>query len=376
MKKISTVCVLGTRPEAIKMAPIVKELKNRPDRFATTVLATGQHREMLDQVLMLFGIKPDHDLDIMAHGQDLFDITTRTLSGIKQVFVSEKPDLVIVQGDTTTTFAAALAGFYVKACVAHVESGLRTYDKYHPYPEEMNRRMTTAVTDLHFAPTETAKNNLLAENIPGDKIFVTGNTVIDAMLSIADRDYVFTDNILSRVDFSKRRMVLVTAHRRENWGEPMNGICRAVKELVDRFDDIEVVFSMHLNPLVRTTVENILGGLDRVRLITPLDYEPFIQLMNKAYLILSDSGGVQEEAPSLGTPVLVLREVTERPEGIEAGTARLVGHDFDIIVETAGRLLEDEAEYDKMAKAHNPYGDGHAAKRIIDILDEQLGPRR
>lgn len=373
MKKHSVICVFGTRPEAIKMAPIILELKKRPEQFSTKVLVTAQHREMLDQVLKLFNIKPDHDLDIMAHGQDLFDITQRSLAGFKQMFSTDKPDIVIVQGDTTTTFAAALAGFYVKASVAHVEAGLRTYDKYHPYPEEMNRRMTTALTDWHFAPTQTAKDNLLAENIQAGKIFVTGNTVIDAMLRVTRDDYEFDDEMLRGIDFTRRRVILVTAHRRENWGEPMRRICEAVKILLERFSDIEFVFSMHLNPVVRETVEEMLGRLERVHLTIPMDYEPFVQLINRSYLILSDSGGIQEEAPALGKPVLVLREVTERPEGIAAGTAKLVGRDATRIVETAADLLSDTQAYENMAKAHNPYGDGTAAKQIVEILERVAG---
>lgn len=371
MNNITAACVFGTRPEAIKMAPVVLELLSRPQIFTTRLLVSAQHREMLDQVLDLFRITPDHDLDIMTHGQDLFDITVRTLQGIKQVFTAEPPDIVIVQGDTTTTFAAALAGFYVKAKVAHVEAGLRTHDRYQPYPEEMNRRMTTSLADFNFAPTQTAHDNLIRENVPHKSVYMTGNTVIDALLTVAGRAYDFSVSPLAGVDWS-RRVVLVTAHRRENWGEPMRRICAAVRTILERVDDIEVVFSMHMNPLVRTTVEKVLGGQPHVHLVEPLDYEPFVQLMKRSYLILSDSGGVQEEAPSLGKPVLVLREVTERPEGLEAGTTMLVGRDEDRISAAAVQLLSDTRAYEKMATAHNPYGDGQAAKRIVDIIEAEM----
>jgi len=367
MLKVLT--VFGTRPEAIKMAPVVKELERRPESFISRVAVTAQHREMLDQVLDLFGIRPDHDLDIMKPGQDLFDITTRALLGLKPILETEQPDVLIVQGDTTTTFVAALAAFYSKVKVGHVEAGLRSFDKYHPFPEEINRSLTTVIADYHFAPTTTAKENLLRAGIPEAHIFVTGNTVIDALVQTVRDGYTFTQPDLEPVDFAGKRIILVTAHRRENWGEPLRRICRAIRGIVESNPDVEVVFSMHLNPLVQQTAKDILGDVDRVHLIKPLDYEPFVQLINRSYLILTDSGGIQEEAPSLGKPVLVLREVTERPEGVEAGTVRVVGRDTGRIVEAAQLLLSDKEEYNKMARAVNPYGDGHASERIADVLE-------
>ncbi|MHB0977114.1 MAG: non-hydrolyzing UDP-N-acetylglucosamine 2-epimerase [Candidatus Aquicultorales bacterium] len=370
MKPIRVLSCFGTRPEAIKMAPVVKELERRPE-FDSRVVVTAQHREMLDQVLDLFAIKPDHDLDIMTTGQSLFDITTKALSGLGPIIEEETPDVLVVQGDTTTTFVAALGAFYHKIPVGHVEAGLRTYDKHHPFPEEINRRLTTALADFHFAPTETSKANLLAEDVPEERIFVTGNTVIDAMLAVVREDYVFGHDVLDAVTKGERPVVLVTAHRRENWGEPLEDICRAVKNLSET-QAIDVVFSVHRNPKVREVVDRVLNGSDRVHLIDPLDYEPFVQLINKAHLILTDSGGIQEEAPSLGKPVLVLREVTERPEGVEAGTVKVVGRNAERIIEEAGRLLSDADAYNLMAKAVNPYGDGHASERIADILLEKL----
>ncbi len=351
------------------MAPVVKELESRPDKFKSVVAVTAQHREMLDQVLNLFDIKPDYDLGIMTHGQGLFDITTKALLGLKPVLEEVRPDVLLVQGDTTTTFIASLAAFYLKVPIGHVEAGLRSFDKYHPFPEEINRAMTTVIADYHFAPTETARQNLLASAVPDERIHVTGNTVIDALIQTVKPNYVFTQPELKTVDFEGKRIILVTAHRRENWGEPMQRICRAIKEIADKNNDVEVIFSVHLNPVVQQTVRKILGGIDRVRLIKPLDYEPFVQLINKSYLCLTDSGGIQEEAPSLGKPVLVLREVTERPEGIEAGTVRLVGRDTKRIVSQVQHLLDDGEEYSRMARAINPYGDGQAGKRIAGILE-------
>ena len=360
--------VFGTRPEAIKMAPVVKELERRPDKFKSVVAVTAQHREMLDQVLNLFAIRPDYDLDIMKPGQDLFDITTRALMGLKPILEQEEPDVLLVQGDTTTTFVAALAAFYFKIKVGHVEAGLRSFDKYHPFPEEINRSLTTAIADYHFAPTKTARENLLKAGISEAGIHVTGNTVIDALVQTVKPEYTFAQPDLQPVDFAKKRIILVTAHRRENWGEPLRQICRAIREIVEAVDDVEVVFSVHLNPVVRQTANEILGDVGRIHLIQPLDYEPFVQLINKAHLILTDSGGIQEEAPSLGKPVLVLREVTERPEGVEAGTVRVVGRDTQQIIHTALLLLNNSGEYEKMARSVNPYGDGHAGERIADVL--------
>jgi UDP-N-acetylglucosamine 2-epimerase (non-hydrolysing) len=366
---IKVLTVFGTRPEAIKMAPVVKELGRRADTFKSVVAVTAQHREMLDQVLDLFNITPDYDLDIMRAGQDLFDITSRALLGLKPVIESEQPDILLVQGDTTTTFVAALAAFYNKVKVGHIEAGLRSFDKYHPFPEEINRSLTTVIADYHFAPTEQSAQNLIACNIPKENIYITGNTVIDALLQTVRPDYEFTQPELKEIDFDNRRVILVTSHRRENWGEPLKQICTAIRDIVERNADVEVAFAVHLNPLVQQTAREVLGEVERVHLIKPLDYEPFVQLISKSYLILTDSGGIQEEAPSLGKPVLVLREVTERPEGVEAGTVRVVGRDRADIVNEAQILLNDKEEYNRMARSVNPYGDGHASERIATILE-------
>jgi UDP-N-acetylglucosamine 2-epimerase (non-hydrolysing) len=370
MRRCKVVTVFGTRPEAIKLAPVLKALEKQ--KFDSVVVVTAQHREMLDQVLNLFSIEPNYDLDIMQPAQELFDITEKALNGLKPILEKEKPQILLVQGDTTTTFAAALAAFYLKIEIGHIEAGLRTFDKYHPFPEEINRQLTSRLVDFHFAPTEIAKENLLKEGIPAEKIYVTGNTVIDALLATVKDDYSFSDSTLSKIDFENRKLILVTAHRRENWGDPLKNICLSIKKLVETHLDIEIVFSVHLNPQVQQAAESILANVERVHLVNPLEYEPFVQFMNKSYLILTDSGGIQEEAPSLGKPVLVLREVTERPEVIAAGTAKLVGTDVDKIVETTSLLLKDENVYNKMARATNPYGDGHASERIIKILEQQL----
>jgi len=357
--------VFGTRPEAIKMAPVIKELQKVPD-INTVVTVTAQHREMLDQVLRLFEIQPDHDLNLMENQQDLFSITTGALNGLKEVLEAEKPDLVIVHGDTTTTLAASLAAFYMRIPVAHVEAGLRTRNKYSPYPEEMNRTLTGRLAELHFAPTDTSRENLLAEATAEFKIWVTGNTVIDALLSIIRDDYEFGPEFAG-IDMTKR-MLLVTTHRRENWGERMREIYRALLELVEEFPDIAVVFPVHRNPIVRSIAEEMLSGHPRIHLLDPLDYEPFAHLMNKSYLVITDSGGLQEEAPALGKPVLVLRDTTERPEAVIAGTVKLVGTNRRKIYEETKKLLSDPREYDKMARAINPYGDGKAARRIVREL--------
>lgn len=370
--KHKVLTVFGTRPDAIKMAPVVKEFEGRKERFDLKVVVTGQHREMLDQVLSIFEITPDYDLAIMRQGQTLAGITTRALDGLDKIFAQEKPAAVLAQGDTTTTFAAALASFYHTAVFGHVEAGLRTGNRYDPFPEEMNRLLTTRLTTLHFPPTQESADNLLAERVPAETVIVTGNTVIDALLSTAAKEYTPADPELARVLGADGRMALVTAHRRENWGEPMARICRAIAEIVDRFQDLRVVFPMHKNPVVRDTVIAILGGKERVSLIEPPDYAPFVKLEQKATLILTDSGGVQEEAPSLGKPVLVMRETTERPEGVAAGTAKLVGTDTQTIVAEASRLLTDQAAYDSMARAVSPYGDGRAAKRIVDAMERYL----
>ena len=365
MLKVMT--VFGTRPEAIKMAPVVLELA-RQDGLSPIVAVTAQHREMLDQVLKLFAITPDYDLDIMAKGQTLFDITEKAMKGLDGVLSEEKPDIVLVHGDTTTTFAGALAAYYHQITVGHVEAGLRTYDKYSPFPEEMNRKLTGAIADLHFAPTDTSRRNLVAENVPSDKIFVTGNTVIDALYHTVNENFVFEDELLRNVDYKQKRIILVTTHRRENLGAPMRHVYQALRELTENFADVEVVFPVHKNPKVREAVNEELGNIPKIHLIDPLDYEPFANLMDRAHLILTDSGGVQEEAPALGKPVLVLRNTTERPEAVAAGTVKLVGTDRDRVYNEAARLLSEEAEYKRMAAACNPYGDGRAAGRIVQAI--------
>ena len=374
-KKIKVMTVFGTRPEAIKMAPVVLELAKHPEEITPVVAVTAQHREMLDQVLRLFRIVPDYDLDIMSEGQTLFDITARALKGLDEVMTKEAPNLVLVHGDTTTTFAGALAAYYHQIAVGHVEAGLRTYDKYSPFPEEMNRHLTGAIADLHFAPTATSASNLRAEHVPEENIFITGNTVIDALHHTVQDEFGFADAALSGIDYGNRRVVLVTTHRRENLGEPMRHVYKALKRLVGEFPDIEVVFPVHRNPKVREVVNEVLGDAERVHLIEPLDYEPFANLMHRSTLILTDSGGVQEEAPALGKPVLVLRGTTERPEAVEAGTVRLVGTEEERVYEEARRLLSDEKEYARMAEARSPYGDGKAASRIVDAILYRYGKR-
>ncbi len=362
-KKIQAMVVFGTRPEAIKMAPLVLELK-RHHRLEPLVCVTGQHREMLDQVLALFGIVPDFDLNIMQSGQTLTEITARSLTGLEKVFNQARPDIVYVHGDTTTTFAGALAAFYGQIPLAHVEAGLRTGQKYAPYPEELNRKLTGALTDLHFAPTASAKKNLLAENVPEAQIFVTGNTVIDALRHTVRPDYAFSRPELNGLP-SEKRLLLVEVHRRENLGAPLEAICRGLRRVAAENPDVLMVFPVHRNPAVREPVNRHLAGLERVLLIEPLDVADFHNLMQKSTLIFTDSGGVQEEAPSLGVPVLVLRDVTERPEAVAAGTVALVGSAADRLVETAANLLRDQVAYAKMANAINPYGDGRAAERIV-----------
>lgn len=373
---LEVLTVFGTRPEAIKLAPVVKALEGRPDLFRSSVCVTAQHREMLDQALSLFEIRPDYDLNIMKQGQDLYEITTEVLLKLKGFFQSVRPDLVLVQGDTTTTFGASLSAFYEKIPLAHVEAGLRTHDKYRPFPEEINRRLTSGLADYHFAPTEQAKSHLLREGISEAHIFVTGNTVIDALLWTVKKQSSPEYRQRMKNFFSERippsahprRMILVTAHRRESFGEGFENICRALKEIVRRNADVEIVYPVHLNPRVREPVRRIIGDVDRIHLIDPLDYEPFVHLMNQSYLILTDSGGIQEEAPSLGKPVLVMREVTERPEAIEAGTAKLVGSKQEGIIEETQKLLDCSEAYRKMSTIQNPYGDGASAERITRIL--------
>ncbi|NMM75424.1 non-hydrolyzing UDP-N-acetylglucosamine 2-epimerase [Acidovorax sp. SRB_24] len=367
--------IFGTRPEAIKMAPLVKGLQARAGDIETVVCVTAQHREMLDQVLKLFDIVPEHDLNIMKPGQDLFDITGNILSGLKPVLLQERPDLVLVHGDTTTTLAASLAAYYSRVLVGHVEAGLRTGNKLAPYPEEMNRRLAGAIADVHYAPTGAAKANLLREGMPFDSIHVTGNTVIDALLAVVKklRDDTNTQEALKdRFAFlnPNRRLILVTGHRRESFGDGFQNICHALADIAAEHNDVDILYPVHLNPNVRQPVTDILAArkLDNVHLMDPVDYLPFVYLMDRSDLIITDSGGVQEEAPSLGKPVLVMRDITERPEAIDAGTVRLVGTSREKIVGETRRLLTDKNEYDKMSRAHNPYGDGKAVQRIIDSI--------
>ncbi len=364
--------IFGTRPEAIKMAPVVKELKKVVD-IDTKVAVTAQHREMLDQVLQLFSIQPDYDLDLMKQQQDLFSITCGVLEGMKDILEKERPDLVLVHGDTTTTMAASLAAFYARIPVGHVEAGLRTRNKYSPYPEEMNRTLTGRIADLHFAPTDTSRENLLHEATARFKIWVTGNTVIDALLETVEQAYEFGPEFAG-IDFGKRLLV-VTTHRRENWGEPMREIYRALIDLVEEFPDVEAVFPVHKNPVVRDVARELLEGRERIHLLEPLEYQPFANLLKASYLVLTDSGGLQEEAPSLGKPVLVLRDTTERPEAVQAGTVKLVGTNRKRVYKEAHLLLADADEYNKMARAINPYGDGKAARRIAKVITEYLYSR-
>jgi len=372
-KKIKVMTVFGTRPEAIKMAPVVLELAKHPEEIKPVVAVTAQHRDMLDQVLNLFHIKPDYDLDIMAAGQTLFDITSRAMMGLDKVLQKEKPDIVLVHGDTTTTFAGALAAYYHQTAVGHVEAGLRTHNKYSPFPEEMNRKLTGSIADMHFAPTNTSESNLLAESINKEGIFVTGNTVIDALHKTVREDFVFENETLQNIDYKNKRIILVTTHRRENLGEPMRNVYKALRQLTEEFEDVEIVFPVHKNPKVREVVKEELGGHDKIYLIDPLDYEPFANLMHRAYMILTDSGGVQEEAPALGKPVLVLRDTTERPEAVEAGTVKLIGTDEKVVYEEAKKLLTDKNEYNSMAEACNPYGDGQASRRIVEAILHKYG---
>ena len=358
--------IFGTRPEAIKMAPVVKELLKYPE-IEVKVCLTAQHREMLDQVVDLFGLPVDYDLDVMKSGQSLYDITSRVLCRLERVLQTEKPDYVLVHGDTTTTFTAALAAFYQQIKVAHVEAGLRTGNLASPFPEEANRQLTGILADLHFAPTETAQNNLIRENKKKKNIFVVGNTVIDALLSTVKENYRFADKEIEDIEEHKR-VILVTTHRRENLGTPMHHVYKALRRLVETVPHTEVVFPVHRNPLVREAVEEELEGVPGIHLVEPMEYEPFTNLMARSSIVLTDSGGIQEEAPSLGKPVLVLRDTTERPEAIEAGTVKLVGTDENMIYETAYRLLTDKKAYDAMSEAVNPYGDGKASERIVETL--------
>ena len=365
---IKVMTIFGTRPEAIKMAPLIKELEERKE-IESVVCVTAQHREMLDQVLTIFDIKPDYDLNIMKQGQTLSEITSRVLLGLEEVIKKENPNIILVHGDTTTTFAGALAAFYNGVDIGHVEAGLRTWDKYSPFPEEMNRQMVDRMTDMYFAPTSVSKNNLISEGIVDEKIYVTGNTAIDAMSTTVKKDY--NNPILDWV--GDNRMLLLTAHRRENLGEPMRHIFKAIKRIVDEYDDVRVVYPIHKNPKVREVAKEVFGDMNKIKLIEPLEVIDFHNFQNKSYIILSDSGGIQEEAPSLGKPVLVLRNTTERPEGISAGTLKLVGTDEDTIYNETKKLLDNKFEYEKMSKASNPYGDGRASVRIVDAIIDKYG---
>jgi len=363
-KKIIT--IFGTRPEAIKMAPLIKELEKR-EEIESKVCVTAQHREMLDQVLELFDIKPDFDLNIMETKQTLTGITNKVLEGLEEVFKEEKPDMILVHGDTTTTFAGSLAAFYQQIKVGHVEAGLRTFNKYFPFPEEMNRKLTGSLADLHFAPTKGSKENLLREGIKENDIYITGNTVIDAMKHTVEENYIFENDELNDIDFSKK-VIMITAHRRENWGEGIQNICIALNKIVEENSDVELIYLVHLNPVVKDVVFERLGGKDRIHLLSPLDTKETHNLMNKSFMVMTDSGGLQEEAPHLGKPVLVLRDVTERPEAVEAGTVKLVGTDIEQIVNEANELLRNPEAYFKMSKSINPYGDGIASKRIVEAI--------
>lgn len=374
MRQIKVMSIFGTRPEAIKMAPLIKMLE-KSDKIQSIVCVTAQHREMLDQVLELFDIQPNFDLDIMKDRQTLTGITNRVLIGLEEIFQEAKPDIVLVHGDTTTTFAGSLAAFYQQIKVGHVEAGLRTGDKYFPFPEEMNRKLTGAMADMHFAPTEGSRNNLLKEGVSENDIYVTGNTVIDAMEYTVDENYIFETDELNKIDYNSKKVIMVTAHRRENWGEGIENICISLKRIVEENKDVEIVYLVHLNPIVREVVEKHLKGVDRVHLLNPLDTKETHNLMNKCFMVMTDSGGLQEEAPHLGKPVLVLRDVTERPEAVQAGTVKLVGTDCDVIISEANRLINDEKSYEDMSKAINPYGDGLASKRIVEAIEKYFSDK-
>ncbi len=370
---ITVATIFGTRPDALKMAPVVTELRRFPQAVRLRVIVTGQHREMLAQVLDLFAIRPDHDLQVMLERQSLAQIASRVLERLDPILAAERPDVVLVQGDTSTSCIAGLAAFYHQIPVGHVEAGLRTDNRYDPFPEEINRRLTGVLADFHFAPTAEAATNLAREGVPPERVYQVGNTVIDALLSVAEQPYDFADPALAAAVAPPGPLVLVTAHRRENWGEPLHRIARAVRRLVAAFPEARVVFQLHKNPIVRDAVRAELSDVERVTLVEPQEYLPWVNLMKRCSLILTDSGGIQEEAPALGKPVLVMRETTERPEGVAAGTARLVGTDEGAIFDAAARLLRDPAEYQAMARAANPYGDGQAAARIRAILFRHFG---
>lgn len=373
-EKIKVLSIFGTRPEAVKMAPVVKKLE-ADDEIESCLCVTAQHREMLDQVLNLFDLEPDYDLDIMKKNQTLTQITSRVLEGLDDVIKDSKPDVILVHGDTTTTFAGALAAFYHQVKVGHVEAGLRTYNKYSPFPEEMNRVLTGRMADFHFCPTQKNIQNLLSEGIDKSKIFLTGNTVIDALIHTANQEYEFSDTLLRDINYDGSKIITVTCHRRENLGQYMESIFLALRDIVEKYQDVEIVFPVHLNPKVKNTAIKILGGLDRIHLIKPLDYQPFVKLLTKSYLVITDSGGLQEEAPSLGKPVLVVRKETERPEAVEAGTAKLAGVERETIVKVTSELLSDKKKYNDMAQSVNPYGNGTSSEKIVKIIKENLNKK-
>lgn len=366
-KKIKVFTILGTRPEVIKLAPVIHELAKHKKQIISKVVLTGQHRKMVDQFLKLFKIRPDYDLNIMMKNQTLVDVSTRCLIRFSKVLEKEKPDLILVQGDTTSAFIASIAAFYLKIPTGHVEAGLRTFDKYRPFPEEINRQLISVVSDLHFAPTKRAQKNLLREHINPKKVFLTGNTVVDSLYSIAGKKYLIKDKILKNIDFKSKKVVLVTAHRRESFGGPFKEICKAIRE-ISEIKDVEIIYPVHLNPNVQKPVNELLRGRKNIHLLKPLDYETFVFLLRKCYFVLSDSGGVQEEAPAFNKPILVMREVTERQEGVEAGVARLIGMDSLRIVKEAKKLLSSQSLYAKMSKSASPYGDGTASKQIVKAI--------
>lgn len=374
MKQYKIMTIFGTRPEAIKMAPLIKAMEKRKE-IQSIVCVTAQHREMLDMVLTLFDIKPDYDLNLMKHGQSLSDIAVGVLKGMEAVLKESQPDLVLVHGDTSTTFIGALAAFYQKIQVGHVEAGLRSGNIYSPYPEEMNRRLTSNLVNYHFAPTIGNRENLIGEGINPDDIFVTGNTVIDALLTVVKESHRFENEDLNNIDYSSKKIIVMTCHRRENWGKPMENIFHAVKRILESHGDVELIYPVHMNPNIRKLADDILGGVKGVHLIEPLEYEDFANLLNKAYLILTDSGGIQEEAPALGKPILVLREETERPEAVQAGTVKVVGTEKEAIVEATDSLLLDKEAYDRMANAVNPYGTGDSSESIVESLLNRLRER-
>jgi UDP-N-acetylglucosamine 2-epimerase (non-hydrolysing) len=365
---IKVLSIFGTRPEAIKMAPVVKELEKHPDQIISRVCVTAQHREMLDQVLALFEIIPDHDLNLMTPGQTLSGLTARVIHELDPVLKREKPDWVLVQGDTTTVMAGSLVAFYHQIKIGHVEAGLRTGDKNQPFPEEINRRITGVVADMHFAPTNWAANNLRREGVPEEQIIVTGNTVIDAVRQVAAMAHLVSESVVAKLNSERRRIVLITAHRRENFGLGMEQICLGLKKLAESNPDVQLVYPVHMNPNVQQPVHNLLDNIPNITLLPPVDYQTMVGLMKQAVLVITDSGGLQEEAPGLGVPVLVMRETTERPEGVEAGTVKLVGANATQIFAEANRLLHDQTAYQKMARAVNPYGDGKAAHRIVSAI--------